>query len=185
MIDGKYRYEGIGYINGMSKMLTIDCSKLGSGYECMVLRPDGIDIDCKYADNIEDAEKIYNAMIKRYTTPPVEEVEKPLTGKYKKLSDDLKIAYEMAKEFDQGEDGGTCNFDSPSLYLPRWIEKKVKQAAKEAGTSAWKWDLYGKAHYVIHPPTHGQANRRSRVSEAMCKILEDMGYDVFEYSAMD
>ena len=33
---------------------------------------------------------------------------------------------------DFGEDGGTCNFDSPSLLLPRWQEKKIKQAAKEA-----------------------------------------------------
>lgn len=188
MIDGKYHYEGEGYTKDGRRManITIDTCKYMSRFETMVLR-NSLDIECKYADTIEEAEEQYNDMVHRYTElyKPKEPEYKPLTGKYKKLSEDLKAAIETAKLFDNGEDGGTCNFDSPSLALPRWNESKVKQAAKEAGTSCFKWELYGGARYVFTPPTRAQGNRRCRVSEAMCKALTDLQYDVLEYCAMD
>ena len=108
-----------------------------------------------------------------------------LKGKYAKLRDDLIIALAAAKEADASEDGGTCNHDAPSICLPRWIEAKVEQAAREAGTSCFKWGLFGGARYVFNPMSSGQGNRRCRASEAMCKALESAGYQVTEYCAMD
>ena len=141
----------------------------------------GVEIESKLTEDLDEAELMYNTFCRKYE----EQEERELTGKYAKLRDDLKKAVEAGKAADQGEDGGTCNFDAPSISLPRWIEKKVKQAAKEAGTRAWKWDRWGGASFVFSTPTNAQANRNSRVSEAMCKVLTDCGYDVLEYSAMD
>lgn len=112
--------------------------------------------------------------------------EKPLTGKYAKLRDDLKKAiFEGCKtEENDPEDGGTCNFDSTAIYLPRWQRKKVEQAAKEAGTSCFYWVSFG-SHFVFHPQTKAQANARSRNAEAMTKALQRMGYDAIDYCQID
>ena len=185
MIDNKYHYEGTIYVKGKKiSNATIDACKWGSKYEIMVFRG-GVEYAVSTVDTVEEAEQIYDDYICKYTTPPTEPIEKPLTGKYKKLRDDLIIAVEAGKKADYGEDGGTCNFDSPSLLLPRWQEKKVQQAAKEAGISCFKWELYGGARYVFSTPTRAQGNRNCRVSEAMCKALETLGYSVTEYCSMD
>lgn len=186
MIDNKYHYEGTIYVNGKRiPNATIDACKWGSKYEIMVFRG-GAEYAVSTVDTVEEAKQIYDDYIRTFTTPPTEPIEKPLTGKYKKLRDDLIIAVEAGKKADYGEDGGTCNFDSPSLLLPRWQEKKVKQAAKEAGIGCFKWELFGGARYVFSTPTIAQGNRNCRVSEAMCKALTDLGYpNVLEYSSMD
>lgn len=109
-----------------------------------------------------------------------------LTGKYAKLRDDLKAALEQTAHIEQDEDdGGTCNFDSPSLRLPRWNGKLIEQAAKEAGSSAFKWDLYGNIRWVFNPCSSGQGNRRSRRAEAITKVLRAMGYDAIDYCQAD
>lgn len=188
MIDNRLHYEGEGYTEDGRRMpnITIDTCKYMNRFETMVLR-NSIDLVCKYADTIEEAEKQYNDLIDLYTVrnKPTKPIEKPLTGKYAKLRDDLITAVEAGKIADHGEDGGTCNFDSPSLLLPRWQEKKVKQAAKEAGIGCFKWELYGGARYVFTTPTGAQGNRNCRVSEAMCKALETLGYSVLQYCSMD
>lgn len=185
MLNGMYHYEGeIFYKGKRIPNATIDTCKLGDKYETMCFKG-GIEYNVIMSDTLDDAITAYKFMLATFTKAPEKPVEKPLTGKYKKLSEDLKAAIETAKLFDNGEDGGTCNFDSPSLALPRWNESKVKQAAKEAGTSCFKWELYGGARYVFTPPTRAQGNRRCRVSEAMCKALTDLQYDVLEYCAMD
>lgn len=180
------RYEGTIYIDGRSipNAIIDTCQLSENKYETMILKH-GKDYRTIYSTNLKHAEEAFNYFVKAYTTPPEKPVIPPLSSKYKKLSDDLKKAMEYAKHFDEGEDGGTCNFDSPAIRLPHWIESKVKQAAEEAGSSAFKWDLYGNPRYVFAPPTKAQGNRRCRVTEAMCQALSNMGYDVLEYSQMD
>lgn len=184
MIDNRLHFEGECYLNGRKTNLTIDTCRCLNRFETMVLR-NGVDLDCKYADTLEEAEKQYNEFVERYSKAPSKPVETPLTGKYKKLSEDLKTALEIAKRADYGEDGGTCNFDAPAIILPRWIEKKVKQAAKEAGTNAFKWEGFGQTKYVFSTPTNAQGNRNTRVAEAMEQALNNMGYDTILYCAMD
>lgn len=188
MINGKYHYEGEGYAKDGHKManITIDTCIMGSRFETMVLR-NSLDIECEYANTIEEAEKQYNDLFEQYTVrnKPTKPIEKPLTGKYKKLSKDLKTALIEAKRADTGEDGGTCNFDAPAIIAPRWREDKVIQAAKEAGTTAFKWDWFGQTKYVFGVPTNAQGNRRTRVAGAMNYALMNLGYETLLYCAMD
>ena len=188
MIDNRLHYEGEGYTTDGRRManIIIDTCIMGGKYETMVLRNSN-DIACKYADTIEEAEKQYNDLLEQYTVrnKPVKPIEKPLTGKYKKLSEDLKTALVEAKKADTGEDEGTCNFDAPAIIAPRWREDKVKQAAKEAGTTAFKWDWFGQTKYVFGVPTNAQGNRRTRVAGAMNYALMNMGYETLLYCAMD
>lgn len=112
---------------------------------------------------------------------------KPLTGKYAKLRDDLKkaLAAGRAAEAANPDDGGTCNFDSPSIRLYRWNRAKVEQAAKEAGSGCFTWNLFGSIHYVFSPDTRAQGLARSINSEAATKALIEMGYDACEYCQAD
>ena len=112
--------------------------------------------------------------------------KKPLPAKYAKLRDDIRAALDATEWAEQTEDGGTCNFDSPVLYLDRWNGKLVEQAAKEAGSSAFKW-RWGRTTlgWVISPRSSGQGNRRTRRAEAIRDEMKKRGYDVGMYYQMD
>lgn len=111
-----------------------------------------------------------------------------LTGKYAKLRDDIREALlkgEIAEEV-SGDDIGTCNFDSPILYLPRWKKELVEQAAKEAGTRCWKLSGdWWKGCYVISPHTHSQGYPRTKNAEAMNDHFKAVGYTGSVYYQMD
>ena len=178
MINGHFHKELIYH----GKQIIIDACELDSGYiEVMTMYQGGKEIESIKVQDMDEAERAFNDMRYRYENQ--EEAE--LKGKYAKLRDDLIKAVEAGREADNGEDGGTCNFDSPSLLLPRWQEKKVKQACKEAGITCFKWDLFGGARFVFSTPTSAQANRNCRVSKAMCDVLSGCGYDVLEYCSSD
>ncbi len=59
--------------------------------------------------------------------------------KYKKLTEDLRIAaFNATVRAAHEDDGGTCNFDSLAISLPRWKEELVLSAAEQAGVRAHK-----------------------------------------------
>lgn len=163
-----------------SKQIVVDVCYIDGVFETMALDLDGNALDEFRSEDFDAAVAAYNEMVARYSKPE-------LTGKYAKLRDDLRAALRVGRmaEAQNPEDGGTCNFDSASIALPRWAAAKVEQAAKEAGTSCWKWSLYGNARFVFSPNTNGHANARSRNAEAMAEALRSMGYDTFEYCQMD
>ena len=105
-----------------------------------------------------------------------------LTGKYAKLRDDIREALlrgEIAEEvvYSQHGDGGTCNFDSPVIYLPRWKKELVEQAAKEAGAHCWKLEYgFWKGCFLISPKTHSQGYPRTKNAEAMSSHFTSVGY---------
>lgn len=110
-----------------------------------------------------------------------------LSGKYLKLAKDLKAAYEYGKAHMGTDDGGTCNFDSPTLYLPRWNKEKVKAAVKAAGLNSFEWEpsCGHEAFLVVSVPCAGQGNTRTNAAEAMSKRLGELGYDSGMYYQMD
>lgn len=114
-----------------------------------------------------------------------------LTGKYAQLRDAIQTALmqgEIAEEvvYRQHGDGGTCNFDSPTLYLPRWKRELVEQAAKEAGTHCWKLSGdWWKSCYIICPRTHSQGYPRTANAEAMNDYFKAAGYTGSVYYQMD
>lgn len=178
MINGRLHREMI----YKGKQIIIDACEIESGWiEVMTMYKGGKEIESVKVKDIDEAERAWNEM--RYKYENQEEAE--LKGKYKQLRDDLVKAVEAGKAADFGEDGGTCNFDAPAIIAPRWREDKVKQAAREAGTDAFKWDWFGQTKYVFGVPTNAQGNRRTRVAGAMNYALMNMGYETLLYCAMD
>ena len=172
----EYTYRG--------RRVILDAAEIYPGeFETMIFRAsDGDEIDSKTTNSKEVALAAFDTFRKAY--PPDGEA---LTGRYAKLRDDLRkaLAAGVAAEAAEPEDGGTCNFDSAALYLPRWNARKVEQAAKEAGTQCSTWTLYGTKHFVFPPITHAQANAHSRNAEAVTAALKEMGYEAIDYCQMD
>ena len=186
MINNKFHEE----ITYKKTRIIIDLCEILGGYEAMVLRcRDGEALEEYRSKDFEEAVNAFYKMVEKYLP---DKNKKPaaaaaLTGKYAKLRDDLRKALEAGRTAEKAnpEDGGTCNFDSASICLPRWNAAKVAQAAKEAGTDCFDWILFGGRRYVFHPDSNAQANARSRNAEAMTKALKAMGYDAMDYCQAD
>lgn len=153
-------------------------------FEVAALDSECNEIELERVTDLDTARRLYGEMLRRFTEKPA---TKPLSGKYAQLRDDLKAALEAGRNAEQEnpEDGGTCNFDSVALFLPRWQESKIEQAAKEAGTSCFSWNLFGGRRYVFGPDTRAQGNARTRNAEAMTRALAEMGYQATDYCQMD
>lgn len=173
----EYKYNG--------RRVILDTCELAPGkYETMLLYPNGHEIDCRTARTEADAIADFDKLLTAYPADTKPAAPKPLTGKYAKLRDDLIKAHAIALDAAaQVEDGGTCNFDAPSLLLPRWQSAKVKQACEEAGGDYFRWG-YSK-RYVICLRLPGQANKRETAAKSMTKALTAMGYDALTYCAID
>lgn len=173
------RDEGIKLADGRSAILSA-VELPGGKFEVMLLTKDAA------ADEIRSAQYetekvallIFNEMRDQYHVPE-------LTGRYKRLAEDLKEALAYGLEHAGTDDGGTCNFDSPTLYLPRWDRKKVETAARVAGVGCSTWDSFSKKCYVFSVPGVGQGYTRTNAAEAMSKFLESRGYDAGMYYQMD
>lgn len=151
-------------------------------FEVMAMRPNGTALDCNTVYSIEDAEAAYKSMYRVFVAQP-----QPLKGKYAALRDHIRASLAIGRqaEREEAEDGGTCNFDSPAIHLPRWNKTLVEQAAKEAGSGVFSWDGYSGKCYVIRPDTRAQGSARTRNAEAMEKALSAFGYDTVMYYQMD
>lgn len=113
------------------------------------------------------------------------ESKKPLKGKYAKLAQDLREALEYGKTMAGDDDGGTSNFDSPTIELTRWNKDLVEQAAREAGLSCSGWVFSGVKRYIFSVPGVGQGYTRTNAAEAMSLFLRERGYDAGMYYQMD
>ena len=84
-------------------------------YETMLLLNDGSgeEIISYQSASEEDAVFFFNEIKGGYHVPA-------LTGKYQKLADDLKAAHAYGLAHMGDDDGGTCNFDAPTLFLTGW-----------------------------------------------------------------
>lgn len=104
-------------------------------------------------------------------------------NKYEKLTADIKAAIEYAAPMFNTEDGGTCNCDTPMVFLPRWRYVEVEKAIHAAGAYPVQnetWKAWG-----ICVPNIAHANARSRHTDAMCEYLEKLGYKTLAYQSMD
>lgn len=108
-----------------------------------------------------------------------------LKGRYLKLAEDLKDALEYGLQRADFDDGGTCNFDSPTICLPRWNEKMVMAAAERAGISCHTWHGFSKKRFIFTVPGVGQGYTRTNAAEAMSQLLKERGYDAGMYYQMD
>lgn len=183
MLFGDYHTILRGAENKTGKRILIDAAEVEAGkYEIMVLyTSDGTEIESTYTKDVEEACRIHDDFVKKYT------VEEKLTGKYKKLYEDVLAAMSEAERVatENPEDGGTCNFDSPAVYLPKFNKKIVEKVFERAGTHSFEWKLFGKKMFVFGTRTGGQGNRRTRAAEAAYEVMKDRGYDATVYYQMD
>lgn len=174
-----YTYHG--------RRVILDACELSPGtYEVMLLtRSTGEGIDSATVYRESEALAAFDRI--RAAHRPDQEQPAPLTGKYAKLRDDLRAALAAGRAAEEAapSDGGASNFDSPALRLPRWSRSKVEQAAREAGSSCFIWDLYGFKRYVFRPYTRAQGIARSLNAEAATDTLRRLGYEAFSYCQMD
>lgn len=101
---------------------------------------------------------------------------------YEKLERDLLQADRAARELENTEDGGTCNFDTPVIKLENADKKRLAQLewhVKPIEERGWK-DCY-----FVFITLSGQGNRRTRMAEAAAKSLKANGWDASVYYEMD
>lgn len=133
-----------------------------------------------------------------YENGKTEQTAPKTPEKIEQLAAALIRAKEAAAVYQNSEDGGTCNLDSPTLYYKKsgdpakigksaeLTTKDVEKAVELAGMTCWKWNLYKSACYVVNGwGSSGQANRRSRMAEAFRDSLRADGYGAGMYYAMD
>lgn len=173
------RDEGIKLVDG--RTATLSAVELPDGkFEVMLFTngPEAEEVDsiqCEY----EDIARAHFKWLKKFYDIP------ELTGRYKKLAEDLKAALSYGLEHMGNDDGGTSNFDAPTLYLPRWNGKLVEAAAKVAGTGCFVWKAFNKSYFVFSVPGTGQGYTRTNAAEAMSAYLKERGYDAGMYYQMD
>ena len=92
---------------------------------------------------------------------------------------------------DPGEDGGTCNLDTPAIRVPGMPDRLMQELAERIGIrlSDYQW-FGGQRYYWVSVAVRGQANRRSTMSQAavdkLRELLEDYDWvTVSHYMQMD
>lgn len=107
--------------------------------------------------------------------------------KYAALTLALERAKEDAQFYADSEDGGTCNFDSPTIdYRAMHMSKaKAIESIKAAGLRCFDWNSYGGIRLVVCGIGHGQGNRNSRMAEAAERSLKASGIAAGMYYQMD
>ena len=116
-------------------------------------------------------------------------------NKYNELIAALKRAQVKATEVGLlSDDGGTCNFDSPVLFLPKGTrETTMDKIGLCAGVSFMKWEskVFAACGYsawlIFGDFMSGQGNRRSRIAEAFTDSLKADGFesDTYYHQKMD
>lgn len=100
------------------------------------------------------------------------------------LIDALEKAKESALKHKDDEDGGTCNFDTPTLRLEGWTEPLVKRACRVVDLDCQKWEKHY-MNYHIYGACNGQANRHTNMAEAFTDSMRSSGYEADVWYAMD
>jgi len=101
------------------------------------------------------------------------------------LAQAFTAAREAALALADTEDGGTCNLDTPVVFLPHVPKARVEAAAALAGICVHHDTWLGRACWFVYTPLNGQANRRNRMAEAATKALKDAGLNATTYLQMD
>ena len=99
------------------------------------------------------------------------------------LKNALLIAKIEADKLKDIDDGGTCNFDTPTLKLPsEWTNTMLEVAFMRTGLS---YARISKETIHILGAVSGQGNRRTAMAEAFRDTLCELGYVSHVYYQMD
>lgn len=146
-------------------------------YEVMTMFGDGVEIESFRTMSYYEAEQHYARMVAEHCPES-----------WKGLIEALKAAKAIAQAAD-GNDGGTCNFDSPALSIPEGMKyEHVKACCSAAGVRCFDWKPFKdheKMAVLSSCAGNGQANRRTKGAEKACKFLQTNGYKCGMYYKMD
>lgn len=122
------RDEGIKLADGRSAILSA-VELPGGKFEVMLLTKDAAadEIRSAQCETEKVALLIFNEMRDQYHVPE-------LTGRYKRLAEDLKEALAYGLEHAGTDDGGTCNFDSPNT-VPAAVGSEESRNSSTCGRS--------------------------------------------------
>lgn len=111
-------------------------------------------------------------------------MSKNISGKVFDLAIALAKARNAAEEYSNTDDGGTCNFDCPTVRLSGWRKSDVEKACNLAGgIYCQKWDGY---RYNWHfDCMSGIGNRRTMMAEAFSAKMNELGYEASVWYAVD
>lgn len=99
------------------------------------------------------------------------------------LKSALLIAKIKADELKNVDDGGTCNFDTPTLKLPsEWSNWMLDVAFQHTGLT---YERINKETIHILGAVEGQGFRRTAMAEAFRDKLCELGYVSYVYYQMD
>jgi hypothetical protein len=117
-------------------------------------------------------------------------MSKPAAMDLAKLTSDVTAALTIAREVAaKTDDGGTCNFDSPTLEFDRMpgpkARKQIEEAVNAAGLSGFWTKIMRCPVFVFGPGCGGQGNSRTAAAEAMRDHLKGNGWDVGMYYQCD
>lgn len=105
--------------------------------------------------------------------------------KYELLTESLLAAKAAAETHANDDDGGTCNFDTAFIRLPRWNRQQTIKAFENAGLRTDAWNIFGGSAYMVLGCYTGQGDRRTNQAEAIRDCLESSGYEAHVYYQMD
>ena len=145
-------------------------------YKITYSNGNGEALDSYQTKDWQDARSAYARMVRAYCPES-----------WKALIVDLKAA-KLVAESATGDDGGTCNFDSPALVIPEGMTyQQVAACCKAACVTCFDWRPFKKGEKlaVIGCAGIGQGNRRTAGAEAACKYLESKGWKCGMYYQMD
>lgn len=96
---------------------------------------------------------------------------------------DVQALAELFKEADaaalaadpgEGNDGGTCNCDTPAFRIKGVRMEQVQEASRLAGVPVQPFDWFGgRRWFWLVCVLMGQGNRRTRMMEAAQRVLRD------------
>lgn len=99
------------------------------------------------------------------------------------LKSALLIAKIEADKLKDTDDGGTCNFDTPTLKLPsEWTDWMLEVAFLHTGLS---YERINKETIHVLGAVEGQGFRRTAMAEAFSNKLCELGYVSYVCYQMD
>lgn len=167
------------------KTIIVNTALLDDVYEVMILYPMGREIDQSRHRDQDAALAAHEAFIQKYIREDGLLENVSLSGRYLKLSEDLKAAHCAADAFKDGPDDGTCNFDAMYISLPGWNKPRIRAAAKQADLMVSIAHVFHHKVYMFQPPHGGQGERRTKQAEAMYELMKSRGYEASVYYRMD
>jgi hypothetical protein len=101
------------------------------------------------------------------------------------LTNAVNAANLKALEFQNNEDGGSCNFDSVVIKLEGWTRADIQKLTTLKIIGDKLSGRYWKGYRWLNTTIYGQGNKRTKMAETACNHLKECEYNVSMYYEMD